>query len=106
MAFYGQECTHDILAALQINTDIVTKDILSLKDKARRLVCDWLHQFCRASLSDILLATPIPRSEEQLKDAFVIGRALMKTDRRDPRWHLLYVDLLLAKGERWNSLWF
>ena len=40
----------------------------------------------------------VPCQEEQLRDAFLIGGALMKTDCRDPRWHLLYVDILLAKG--------
>ncbi|XP_076597590.1 tetratricopeptide repeat protein 34 [Chaetodon auriga] len=94
-----KECTHDILAALQINTDMVTKDILSLKDKARKLVCDWLHEFCRTNLSDILHANAVPCHEEQLREAFIIGGALMRTDCRDPRWHLLYVDVLLAKGE-------
>ncbi|KAG7227046.1 hypothetical protein INR49_022393 [Caranx melampygus] len=94
-----KECTHDILAALQINTDMVVKDILSLKDKARKLVCDWLHQFCRTSLSDILGANAVPCHEEQLREAFIISGALMKTSCRDPRWHLLYVDTLLAKGE-------
>ncbi|XP_036960234.1 uncharacterized protein ttc34 isoform X2 [Acanthopagrus latus] len=94
-----KECTHDILAALHINTDIVIKDILSLKDKARKLVCDWLHQFCRTNLSDILVAHAVPCHEEQLREAFIIGGALMRTDCRDPRWHLLYVDTLLAKGE-------
>ncbi|XP_029291792.1 tetratricopeptide repeat protein 34 [Cottoperca gobio] len=94
-----KECTHDILAALQINPDIGIKDILSLNDKARKLVCDWLHEFCRTNLSDILLANAVPCQEEQLREAFVIGGALMRTDCRDPRWHLLYVDILLAKGE-------
>ncbi|XP_045912628.1 uncharacterized protein ttc34 isoform X1 [Micropterus dolomieu] len=94
-----KECTQDILAALQINTDIVTIDILSLKDKARKLVCDWLHQFCRTNLSDILVTNAVPCHEEQLRDAFIICGALMRTGCRDPRWHLLYVDILLAKGE-------
>lgn len=94
-----QECTRDVLAALQINIDMVTKDILSLKDKARKLVCDWLHQFCRTKLSDILLANTVPCHEEQLSDAFIIAGALMRTDSRDPRWHLLHVDTLIAKGE-------
>ncbi|KAL6119862.1 ttc34 [Pungitius sinensis] len=94
-----KECTRDILAALQINIDMVTKDILSLKDTARKLVCDWLHQFCRANLSDILLANSVPCHEEQLSNAFIIGGALMGTDCRDPRWHLLHVDTLIAKGE-------
>lgn len=94
-----QECTHDILAALQISTDIVTKDILSLKDKARKLVCDWLQQYCRSNLSETLVANAVPCHEEQLREAFIIGGALMRTDCRDPRWHLLYVDVLLAKGE-------
>uniref|UniRef100_A0A8D3B1I5 Tetratricopeptide repeat domain 34 n=1 Tax=Scophthalmus maximus TaxID=52904 RepID=A0A8D3B1I5_SCOMX len=94
-----KECTHDILAALRINADIVTRDILSLKDKARKLVCDWLHQFCRTNLSDVLVTNAVPCPDEQLREAFIIGGALMRTDCRDPRWHLLYVDILLAKGE-------
>ncbi|XP_026187374.1 tetratricopeptide repeat protein 34 [Mastacembelus armatus] len=94
-----KECTDDILAALQLNTDVVTKDILSLKDKARKLVCDWLHCFCRTSLSDILVSSAVPCHEDLLREAFVVSAALMRTDCRDPRWHLLYVDTLLAKGE-------
>lgn len=78
---------------------MVVQDILSLKDKARKLVCDWLHQFCRTNLSDILGANSVPCHEEQLREAFIIVGALMKTACRDPRWHLLYVDTLLAKGE-------
>ncbi|XP_022075686.2 uncharacterized protein ttc34 [Acanthochromis polyacanthus] len=94
-----KECTHDILAALQINTDVVTKDILSLKDRTQKLVCNWLHQFCRKTLSDVVVSSSVPCHEEQLREAFVIGGALMRTDCRDPRWHLLHVDMLLAKGE-------
>uniref|UniRef100_A0A3Q4GBD3 Tetratricopeptide repeat protein 34-like n=1 Tax=Neolamprologus brichardi TaxID=32507 RepID=A0A3Q4GBD3_NEOBR len=93
-----KECTHDILAALQINADIVTKDILSLKDRAQKLVCDWLHQFCRTNLSDIVATHGVPCHEEQLREAFIIGGALMRADCRNPRWHLLYVDILLAKA--------
>ncbi|KAF3696739.1 Tetratricopeptide repeat protein 34 [Channa argus] len=94
-----KECTNDILAALQINSDIVTKDILTLKDKARKLVCDWLHHFSRTKLSDILVSSAVPYHEELLREAFIISRALMRTDCRDPKWHLLYVDILFAKGD-------
>ncbi|KAM6924889.1 tetratricopeptide repeat protein 34 [Xenentodon cancila] len=94
-----KECIHDILEALQINADPVIKDILSLKDRAQKLVCDWLHQFCRSNLSDALMTKSIPCHKEQLREAFIIGEALMTTDSRDPRWHLLYVDTLLAKGD-------
>ncbi|XP_035595317.1 uncharacterized protein ttc34 isoform X1 [Oncorhynchus keta] len=94
-----KECTQDILAALQISMDAVTKDILSLKDKARKLVCDWLQQYCRTNLSEILAAKSVPCQEEELREAFLIGGVLMRTDCRDTRCHLLYVDILLAKGE-------
>ncbi|KAM9752151.1 uncharacterized protein ttc34 [Menidia menidia] len=94
-----KECILDILAALQINADAVIRDILSLKDRARKLVCDWLHQSCRTSLSDTVCTSPVPCHEAQLREAFIIGRALMRTDSKDPRWHLLYVDILLAKGD-------
>ncbi|XP_034027432.1 uncharacterized protein LOC117511535 [Thalassophryne amazonica] len=94
-----KECTEDILVALHINSNTVTKDILSLKDKAQKLVCDWMHQLCRSKLSDVLVANAVPCQEEQLRETFVISTALMTTDCRDPRWHLLHVDILLAKGE-------
>ncbi|XP_019743474.1 tetratricopeptide repeat protein 34 [Hippocampus comes] len=94
-----KECIHDILGALQINTDEVTKDLLSLKDRTRKLVCDWLHEFCRSSLSDILVADAAPCHEDRLREASIVCAALKRTDCAAPRWHLLCVDILLAKGE-------
>ncbi|ROL46122.1 Tetratricopeptide repeat protein 34 [Anabarilius grahami] len=94
-----KECTLDILVALQCGAEEVTQSMLSLKDKAKRLVSEWLGQHCRSSLSDTLLANPVPCQEEHLREAFLIGGALMNTDCREPRWHLLYIDTLLAKGE-------
>lgn len=99
MSAVPQECTHDLLAALQINDAVVTKDILALKGRARKLVCDWLHQFCRVNFSDVLASASVPCQEEQLRQAFVTCGALMRADCREPRWHLLHVDILLAKGE-------
>ncbi|XP_066547260.1 uncharacterized protein ttc34 [Amia ocellicauda] len=93
-----KECTQDIVAALQVDAAAVTQDVLSLKEAARKLVCDWLHQHCRAGLSEITAANPVPCGEELLSEAFLIGGALMKVDSRNPRWHILYVDTLLAKG--------
>uniref|UniRef100_W5M9L1 Tetratricopeptide repeat domain 34 n=1 Tax=Lepisosteus oculatus TaxID=7918 RepID=W5M9L1_LEPOC len=93
-----KECTQDILAALQVDAAAVTQDILSLKEKASKLICDWLHQHCRTGLSEITAANAVPCREELLKEAFLIGGALMKIDCRDPRWHLLYIDTLLARG--------
>ncbi|KAF6735427.1 Tetratricopeptide repeat protein 34 [Oryzias melastigma] len=94
-----KECIHDVLEALQVDADSVVTDILSVKEKARKLVCDWLHKFCRTNLSDTVRIHSVPCHEEHLKEAFIVAGALMRTDSRDPRWHLLYVDILLAKGD-------
>ncbi|XP_072553272.1 tetratricopeptide repeat protein 34 [Salminus brasiliensis] len=94
-----KETTQDILAALQVDAEQVTQSILSLKDKARKLVCEWLQQHCRASLSTILSTNPVACRELCLREAFLISGVLMKTDCRDSRWHLLYIDTLLARGE-------
>ncbi|XP_034027431.1 tetratricopeptide repeat protein 34-like [Thalassophryne amazonica] len=83
-----KECTEDILVALHINSNTVTKDILSLKDKAQKLVCDWMHQLCRSKLSDVLVANAVPCQEEQLRETL---------------WHLLHVDILLAKENESSS---
>lgn len=99
MSVVPQECTHDLLAALQINDDFVAKDILSLKGRARKQACNWLHQFCRGKLADILASASVPCQEEELRETLVTCGALMKADYREPRWHLLHVDILLATGE-------
>uniref|UniRef100_A0A8C5DE88 Tetratricopeptide repeat domain 34 n=1 Tax=Gouania willdenowi TaxID=441366 RepID=A0A8C5DE88_GOUWI len=95
-----KECIRDILAALQINADVVIKDIQSLKDRIQKLVCDWLHQFCQTCLKEIVNNnSTVSCHEEQLKEVLKVSKALMNAVGRDPRWHLLYVDILLAKGE-------
>ncbi|KAB5546282.1 hypothetical protein PHYPO_G00070270, partial [Pangasianodon hypophthalmus] len=94
-----KEATQDILAALQVDAEEVTLSIQSLKDKARKLICEWLQQHCRARLSTILSTNSIPCQQDCLKEAFLISGVLMKTDYRDPRWHLLYIDSLLARGD-------
>ncbi|CAL8278283.1 unnamed protein product [Boreogadus saida] len=94
-----KECTEDILSALRLNVDTVTKDILSLKDKARTLVCDWLEQYCRTNQLQSLVAKAVPCQEDHLREAFLISGALLRVDCKNPKWHLLYVDTLLAKGE-------
>lgn len=94
-----KEATQDVLAALQVDAKEVTQCILSLKDKARKLICEWLHWHCRVSLSAILATNPVPCKQDCLKEDFLISETLMKADCRDPRWHLLYIDILLARGE-------
>lgn len=46
-----------------------------------------------------MVAKAVPCQEDQLKEAFLISGALLRVDCRNPRWHLLYVDTLLAKGK-------
>ncbi|TRY96636.1 hypothetical protein DNTS_024257 [Danionella cerebrum] len=98
-SLFASECTQDILAALQCGAEEVTQSMQSLKEKARRLVTQWLSQHCRQCLTDTLLSNPVPCQEEHLQEAFMICGVLMKTDCREPSWHLLYIDTLLAKGE-------
>ncbi|XP_063065511.1 uncharacterized protein ttc34 [Engraulis encrasicolus] len=93
-----KECTQDILAALRVDPGAVTQDILSVKERGRKLMCEWLLQACRDSLCQAVAADRVP-SDEHLQEASLVGAALLKIDGRDPRWHLLYVDTLLAKGD-------
>uniref|UniRef100_A0AAV2LXI3 Tetratricopeptide repeat domain 34 n=1 Tax=Knipowitschia caucasica TaxID=637954 RepID=A0AAV2LXI3_KNICA len=94
-----KECTQDLLAALLIYPDEVSKDILCLKEKARRLVCNWLHEFCLCKLSQTLSCHGLLLPEETLREESAVCKTLLETESRDPRWHLLSVDLLLAKGD-------
>ncbi|XP_058876254.1 tetratricopeptide repeat protein 34-like [Acipenser ruthenus] len=93
-----KEATQDIVSALRVDTPAVTRDILSLKDQARTLVCDWLHQHGRTALAEITAANQVPCGEELLKEVLLIGGALVEIDSRSSQWHLLYIDALLAKG--------
>ncbi|XP_041130002.1 tetratricopeptide repeat protein 34 [Polyodon spathula] len=94
-----KEATQDIVSAFRVDTPTVTRDILSLKDQARTLICDWLHQHCRTALAEITAANRVPCGEELLKEVLLIGGALLEIDSRSSQWHLLYIDALLAKGE-------
>ncbi|XP_062872103.1 tetratricopeptide repeat protein 34 [Trichomycterus rosablanca] len=94
-----KESTQDILAALQVNAEEVTRSILSLKDKARKLICEWLHQQCRSSLSTTVSTNPVHHQQKCLQEVFLISCMLRKINNRDPRWHLLYIDVLLARGD-------
>ncbi|KAG7279895.1 hypothetical protein CRUP_016222 [Coryphaenoides rupestris] len=77
-----KECTEDILSALQLSVDTVTKDILSLKDKARTLVCDWLEQYCRTDQLEPLVAKAVPCQEGEVKAA---GAHLSQVFGQEPR---------------------
>lgn len=46
-----------------------------------------------------LVSKAVACQEDQLREAFLISGALLRVDCRNPRWHLLYVDTLLAKGK-------
>ncbi|XP_027026144.2 uncharacterized protein ttc34 [Tachysurus fulvidraco] len=94
-----KEAIQDILSALHVDEAEVTRRILSLKAKSQKLICEWLQQYCRASLSTILSTNPVPCQQDCLKEAFLISGVLLNTDSKDPRWHLLYIDTLLARGD-------
>ncbi|KAL2103321.1 hypothetical protein ACEWY4_000189 [Coilia grayii] len=100
-----KECTQDILAALRVDPEAVTQDILSVRDRGRKLMCEWLMQCCRESLCQAVAADKVP-GEEHLQEACSVGAALLKIDVRDPRCHLLYVDTLLAKGDMQGAAFY
>uniref|UniRef100_A0A8C1J7K8 Tetratricopeptide repeat domain 34 n=1 Tax=Cyprinus carpio TaxID=7962 RepID=A0A8C1J7K8_CYPCA len=55
---------------------------------------DHVQALCGRGFTYLML-----NQQKLLREAFLIDGALMNTDCREPRWHLLYIDTLLAKGE-------
>ncbi|KAL4646028.1 Tetratricopeptide repeat protein 34-like [Arapaima gigas] len=99
-ALCGRGFTHLMLNQRKVD---LAQEILFVKDGARKRICDWLHQHCRTSLFGTVSATWVPCAEEHLKEIFLTGEVLLKVDGGEPRWHLLFVDTLISKGETFDA---
>nr|XP_011765534.1 tetratricopeptide repeat protein 34 [Macaca nemestrina] len=92
-----QEAVDDILSALKLGPGTVVPELRSLKPEAQALITQGLYSRCRALLSQ-LLDTGAPLEDEDTQGLLAVGQALIKIDAGQLDWHLLLVDILMARG--------
>ncbi|XP_051895462.1 tetratricopeptide repeat protein 34-like [Pristis pectinata] len=91
-----KEAIQDIAAALQTDQKLALQEISSLKQEAQDLICCWLRDHCVNALTEILDAKEKIFTEEHV-DLPVIGQSLLLIDGKYSTWHILYIDILIAK---------
>ncbi|XP_056400278.1 tetratricopeptide repeat protein 34 [Hyla sarda] len=97
-----KEAMCDMVLALRADAGYVVQEIRSLKPEARIQVVDWLHDYCRAGLAQLLSASKSLHSDPSFKDLDIIAGSLWEIDKIQGKIHLLYTDLLIAK-ERYEE---
>uniref|UniRef100_UPI00398F545B tetratricopeptide repeat protein 34 n=1 Tax=Pristiophorus japonicus TaxID=55135 RepID=UPI00398F545B len=91
-----KEAVQDIAVALQTDQKLAIQEISSLKDEAQNLISSWLHDHCINTLTGMAEAKEKVFSEE-LVNLPAIGQSLLLINGKDSTWHILYVDILIAK---------
>ncbi|XP_039599112.1 tetratricopeptide repeat protein 34 [Polypterus senegalus] len=99
-----KEATMDIIAAVKVDAAHVTRDVLSLKEQARELICGWLCQYCRASLFEFIQPEGPSCRESGLNEVFLTAGMLISIDSGRSNWHLVYIDILLAQGKNTDAM--
>lgn len=90
-----------VTLALRSDAPYVAQEIRALKPEAQLLITDWLHDHCRTSLEEMLNSNKSFVSEPAGRDLEMITDTLIRTDNTQAKIHLLYIDVLIAKGECW-----
>ncbi|XP_011786369.1 PREDICTED: tetratricopeptide repeat protein 34 [Colobus angolensis palliatus] len=92
-----QEAVDDIFSALKLGPGTVVPELRSLKPEAQALITQGLYSRCRALLRQ-LLDTGAPLEDDNTQGLLAVGEALIKIDAGQLDWHLLLVDILMARG--------
>ncbi|XP_059808195.1 tetratricopeptide repeat protein 34 isoform X1 [Hypanus sabinus] len=92
-----KEAVEDIAAALQTDQELALQEILSLKHEAQNLICSWLYDHCVNALTGIVDTKGKIFTEEHVILP-TIGQSLLLINGKNSTWHILYIDILIAKG--------
>ncbi|XP_064326116.1 tetratricopeptide repeat protein 34 [Phalacrocorax carbo] len=97
-----KEAVQDLISALKVEAGVVIPAILSLKHEAQGLITQWLLQYGRAALTELVTTKGLSK-EETLRDLLVISKALIKIC-KDAQYHIFYTDVLIADGRYEEAL--
>ncbi|XP_072100954.1 tetratricopeptide repeat protein 34 [Mobula birostris] len=91
-----KEAVEDIAAALQTSQELALQEISSLKHEAQNLICSWLYDHCVNALTGIVDAKEKIFTEEHV-NLPTIGQSLLLINGKNSTWHIMYIDILIAK---------
>ncbi|XP_069803666.1 tetratricopeptide repeat protein 34 [Dendropsophus ebraccatus] len=97
-----KEAMCDMVLALRADAAYVVQEIRALNSETRLQVVDWLHDYCRNGLAQLLSASRSPHSDPLFKDLEIIAESLWSIDKMQGKIHVLYTDILIAK-ERYEE---
>ncbi|XP_078281559.1 tetratricopeptide repeat protein 34 [Rhinoraja longicauda] len=90
-----KEAIQDIAEALQRDQKLAIQEISSLKQEAQSLICCWLHEYCVNTLTGMVdVKEKISEDDVNLP---AIGQSLLLINGKNSTWHILYIDILIAK---------
>lgn len=90
---------HDLTSALQANPAAVISEILTLKQDAQKLIHQCLLDHCRSQLLELGVGNE-RSGREVLKELTVLAESLVEINRKETKSHIVYVDVLTARGKR------
>lgn len=86
-----------MISALKVEARVVIPAILSLKREAQGLITQWLLQYGRTALTELVVTKDLLK-EEALRDLLMIAKALIKIC-KDAQSHIFYTDVLIVNGK-------
>ncbi|XP_018407793.1 PREDICTED: tetratricopeptide repeat protein 34 [Nanorana parkeri] len=93
-----KEAVGCVTLALRSDAAYVAREMCALKPEAQLLITDWLHDHCRTSLEETLNADKSFQDDPAGRDLELITTALIHMEDAQAKSHLLYIDMLIAKG--------
>ncbi|KGL96993.1 Tetratricopeptide repeat protein 34, partial [Charadrius vociferus] len=97
-----KEAVQDLISALKVEAGVVIPAILSLKREAQGLITQWLLQYGRTALTELVVPKDLSK-EEALRDLLMIAKALIKIC-KDAQSHIFYTDVLIVNGRYEEAL--
>ncbi|MEE6483791.1 hypothetical protein FKM82_013657 [Ascaphus truei] len=92
-----KEAVHDITLATKVDASYVIQEIHCLKPEAQLLITEWLHNHCRALLTELLTGNKNLQSDPTFHDVEIVGESLIEIDNKKANFNILYTDILIAK---------
>ncbi|XP_063797859.1 tetratricopeptide repeat protein 34 [Pseudophryne corroboree] len=92
-----KEAMCDIMLAIRTDSSYAVQEIRSLKPEAQLLVTNWLYDYCRTSLTQLLSANKTFQSDPTFKELELFAECLIEIDDTQAKVHIFYTDILIAK---------
>ncbi|XP_043918912.1 tetratricopeptide repeat protein 34 [Protopterus annectens] len=94
-----KEAVQDIISALTLDPDLVTRELLALKQEAQTVITQWLYEHSRKIVVANCNGSQELSQKDALRELSLIGHCLLQINENHLKWHTLYSDILVASGK-------